>query len=157
MLRFLTELAPMGETDLPGMVEQYVRARRRPGVLLLVSDLLSGEPSELAARLRDLRARGWQTIVAHVVDPLELSPETFTAGSNGGAQPADLIDLESGEKLKITPTVEVVRRYQTAVQDWIRQIETVCEAERADYLRLQTDWPFQSVVINLLHRRGVVA
>lgn len=157
MLRFLTELAPMGETDLPGMVEQYVRARKRPGVMLLVSDLLSGEPAELGARLRDLRARGWQTIVAHIVDPLELSPETFTAGSNGAAQPADLIDLESGEKLKITPTAEVVRRYQAAVEEWIRQIEAVCDAERADYLRLQTDWPFRSVVINLLHRRGVVA
>src|SRR5262249_40283754 len=44
MLRYLSDLSTMGQTDLPTVVEHYVRARRRPGILLLVSDLLSGEP-----------------------------------------------------------------------------------------------------------------
>lgn len=158
MLRYLTELTPMGETDLPSAVEQYVRARRRPGVLLLVSDLLSGEPEQLAERLRDLRARGWQAIVAHIVDEAELSPAGITAGELGGrARPTELIDLESGERLRVTPDEDVVARYEAAVEEWLRQVEAACIAENADYLQLHTNWPFQSVILQLLHRRGLVA
>lgn len=156
MLRYLTDLRPMGETDLPASVERYVSARRRPGMLLLVSDLLSGEPEDLRLRLRDLRSRGWQTVVAHVVDPAELEPAVAVV-VGGRPQPADLIDLETGDKLRITPTNEVVDRYRSAVGDWLRRIEEVCAGERADYLRLSTDWPFQSVVVSLLHRQGIVA
>ena len=156
MLQFLSALPTMGETDLPSVVEQYVHARRRPGMMLLVSDLLSGEPEQLRQRLRDLRARGWQTIVAHIVDPAELTPETSLNGGGTG-QPAEFIDLETAEKLRITPTIDVVDRYRTAVQSWLEEIEAACKAEQADYIRLQTDWPFQSVVLNMLHRRGIVA
>jgi uncharacterized protein (DUF58 family) len=158
MLRYLTELTPMGETDLPSAVEQYVRARRRPGLMLLISDLLSGEPEQLAERLRDLRARGWQTIVAHVVDESELSPTGFAAGDFvGSARPAELIDLESGERLRVTLDEDVVARYEAAVSGWLRQVEGACIAEKADYVQLHTSWPFQSVILQLLHRRGLIA
>lgn len=158
MLRYLTELAPMGETDLPSAVEQYVRARRRPGLMLLISDLLSGEPEQLAERLRDLRARGWQTIVAHIVDEAELTPSRVTAGDFAGStRPAELIDLESGQRLRIIPNEDVLARYEAAVSDWLLRIEAACIAEKADYVRLHTDWPFQSVILQLLYRRGLIA
>jgi hypothetical protein len=156
MLHYLAGLEPMGDTDLPSVIERYVRARRRPGMMLLVSDLLSGDPEDLAARLRDLRARGWQTIVAHIVDAAELSPDAVFAGSNRGS-PTELVDLESGERLRITPTNDVIARYEGAVAAWMEQIETVCAAEAAEYLRLDTAWPFQTVVLRLLYNRGLVA
>ncbi|MCC6793280.1 MAG: DUF58 domain-containing protein [Thermomicrobiales bacterium] len=158
MLRFLSELVPMGETDLPGALEQYVRARRRPGLLLLVSDLLSGEPEQLAERLRDLRSRGWQTIVAHIVDEGELSAGGVISGeTDGPARPSELIDLETGDRIRVTPSDEVVARYEAAVNEWLAQVEEACIAEKADYLQLHTAWPFQSVILQLLHRRGLVA
>jgi hypothetical protein len=158
MLRYLSDLQPMGETDLALAVEQYVRARRRPGLLLLISDLLSGEPAQLEERLRDLRGRGWQTIVAHVLDAAELAPAPMTAVTLGGRpQPAELIDLESGERLRVVPSDDVIARYEAAVTDWLEQIEAACAAQRADYLRLDTAWPFHTVVLRLLHARGLVA
>jgi uncharacterized protein (DUF58 family) len=158
MLRYLSDLQPMGETDLALAVEQYVRARRRPGLLLLISDLLSGEPAQLEERLRDLRGRGWQTIVAHVLDAAELAPAPRTAVTLGGRpQPAELIDLESGERLRVVPSDDVIARYETAVTDWLEQIEAACAAQRADYLRLDTAWPFHTVILRLLHARGLVA
>lgn len=157
MLQFLSEMRPMGHTDLPRVVEHYVRARRRPGLLLVISDLLSGEPEQLGERLRDLRSRGWQTIVAHVLDAAELSPAPMTAAALGGRpQPAELIDLESGERLRVVPSDDVVARYESAVAAWLDQIEAVCLAEQADYLRLDTAWPFHTVVLRLLHARGLV-
>lgn len=157
MLKYLTDLQPMGVTDLPAAIEMYVQARRRPGILLLISDLLSGEPEQLAVRLRDLRARRWQTIVVHVVDPAELSPGARGGDGDGWVEPAELTDLETGEKLKISQDREVMDRYQTAVGAWLERIEAACAAERADYLRLETGWPLQSLVLNLLYRQGLLA
>jgi uncharacterized protein (DUF58 family) len=158
MLRYLTDLTPMGETDLPSSIEHYVHARRRPGLLLLVSDLLSGEPEQLTERLRGLRSRGWQTIVAHIVDGAELSPAGLTSiGDGDHRKPAELIDLESGERMRIFPTDEVIARYEEAVAGWMAEIEQACAAEKADYLRLDTAWPLQTVVLRLLYGRGLVA
>jgi uncharacterized protein (DUF58 family) len=158
MLGYLSNLTPLGATDLPSAMGHYLRARRRPGLLLLVSDLLSGEPNELGARLRDFRAHGWQMIVAHIVDDGELSAEGVIGGQTGpGVGPTELIDVESGERLRITPDDDVAERYRTAVDHWLGQIEETCSMEKADYLRLNTHWPFQSLVLQLLHRRGLVA
>jgi hypothetical protein len=157
MLRYLTGLTSMGQTDLSLSLEHYVRARKRPGLMLLISDLLSGEPEQLGDQLRNLRSRGWQTIVAHVLDAAELSPAPMTAGLDGGsAQPAELVDLETGEHLRVVPGGDVIARYEDAVQDWLQQIEAVCAGQRADYVRLDTAWPFHTVVLRLLHARGVV-
>ena len=157
MLRYLTDLSTMGQTDLPRSVEQYVRARRRPGLMILVSDLLSGEPEQLRDRLRDLRSRGWQTIVAHVLDNAELSPAPMTAGADGGPrQPAELVDLESGERLRVVPSDDVIARYEAAVSAWLVDLEAACISQKADYLRLDTAWPFHTVVLRLLYARGLV-
>lgn len=158
MLSYLSSLTTLGETDLIASLDRYARGRRRPGILLLVSDLLSGEPEALGQQLRALRARGWQTLVIHVVDDSELSPQAITGGRDDSrGQPADLLEVESGERLRVTPSAAVIARYTEAVESWLTEIETRCAAERVDYLRLHTSWPFQTEVLRRLHERGLVA
>jgi uncharacterized protein (DUF58 family) len=152
MLNFLTRMIPLGQTDLVQSIDRYLHSRKRPGILILISDLLSGEPEQLREQLRSLRAKSWQTIVLHIVDPVELAPDL--AASN---QPTELLEVESGDRLRLTPTPQVIGRYQTAIGTWLEQIESACLEEKADYLRLQTDWPFETVVLRLLHKQGVVA
>ncbi|MDP9353747.1 MAG: DUF58 domain-containing protein [Chloroflexota bacterium] len=157
MLRYLENLTPLGPTNLPTALATYLSARRRPGILLIVSDLLSGEPNAISNSLRDLRQRGWQTIVVHVLDEAELAPELLNDGPKGRPQPAELVEVETGERLRLTPTDFVLDRYRTAVAQWLDDIERVCAAEQVDYLRLMTDWPFETLVLRLLHERGLVA
>ncbi|MGH2558577.1 MAG: DUF58 domain-containing protein [Thermomicrobiales bacterium] len=158
MLTYLTRLEPLGETDLPSALERYVRARRRPGIILLISDLLSGDPGQIEDGLRLLRSRGWQTVVLHVVDEAELSPASVVAGGLGGqAQQTELIEVEIGDRLRLTPTTRVLERYEEAIGAWLAEIEHACNAEHVDYLRLQTNWPVESIVLRLLHGRGLVA
>ncbi len=158
MLTYLSTLTPLGETDLATSLDRYVRARRRPGILVLLSDLLSGEPADLKAGLREFRARGWQTIVVHVVDEAELAPASMMPTAGGGNPAlAELIDVESAQRLRVTPTPHVLERYTAALTAWLADIEAVCAEEEADYLRLQTDWPFETIVLRLLHARGVLA
>jgi uncharacterized protein (DUF58 family) len=158
MLQYLSRLTPLGATDLPAAMDRYVRARRRPGLLVLVSDLLSGEPEQLKEQLRTLRARGWQTVVVHVVDATELAPAALTAAGPGGRpQPAELVEVELGQRLRLTPTAQILARYEAAIRDWLGAIEAVCLEEQADYVRLQTDWPFETIVLRILHAKGVLA
>ncbi|MFL5758612.1 MAG: DUF58 domain-containing protein [Thermomicrobiales bacterium] len=157
MLHYLTNLQPLGATDLVSTLDHYVRARRRPGILVLVSDLLSGEPAELKEALRVLRGRGWQAIIAHVVDSAELAPREIIAEEpSGRSRPAELVEIELGDRLRLTPTQQVLARYESAVKDWLSQIERVCEEEDADYLRLETSWPFETIVLRMLYRQGVL-
>ncbi|MGH2534164.1 MAG: DUF58 domain-containing protein [Thermomicrobiales bacterium] len=157
MLTYLTRLEPLGETDLPAALERYVRARRRPGILLLISDLLSGDPGQIEDSLLLLRGRGWQTVVLHVVDEAELSPASVVASSLGGRpQQTELIEVELGDRLRLTPTTRVLERYEEAVGAWLTEIEHACNAEHVDYLRLQTNWPIESIVLRLLHGKGLI-
>jgi uncharacterized protein (DUF58 family) len=157
MLHYLTNLRPAGSTDLISTVDRYVRARRRPGILVLVSDLLSGEPAELKEVLRTIRGRGWQAVIAHIVDSAELSPRMIIAEEPGGRpRPAELVEIELGERLRLTPTHQVIARYESAIKDWLGEIEQVCKEEDADYLRLETSWPFETIVLSLLYQQGVL-
>ena len=154
MLGFLTDCPTLGETAIADILATYLYAHRNPGLLLLVSDLLSGEPPELAAAFRDLRARGWQVAVLHVVDDAELDPgPLFDDGASG---PVDLLEVELGERLVVTPTTAVLERYRDAVTRWMVAIEIACEAERVDYVRLSTTMPVDQVVLTLLHERGLI-
>ena len=157
MLRFLEGLAPLGRTDLPTSLDRYVRARRRPGLLILVSDLLSGEPAHLRDGLRTLRARGWQTVIVHVLDEAELAPAVLSGEGGERPEPAELLEVETGERLRLTPTRDVLLRYQTAIDAWLDEVETACVEEQGTYVRLLTSWPFEGIVLQLLHRQGVVA
>ena len=113
-----------------------------------------GEPEDLASSFRDFRARGWQIAVLHVVDDAELDPgPRFDDGRTG---PVDLLDVELGERLVITPTGAVLDRYRDAVKAWLAAVEAACEAERIDYVRLSTLMPVDQVVLTLLHERGLV-
>ena len=163
MLRYLEALTPLGGTALTATVDRYARARRRPGYLLLVSDLLSGEPADLRDLLRMLRSRGWQAVVVHVLDEAEVAPAPtgryLTADRPGGVgrPPVALLDAETGDRLRLTPSDDVLARYGAAVAAWLTDVETACTDEAAGYVRLLTSWDFEDVVLELLHRRGVVA
>ena len=160
-LRYLERLQPLGGTALATAVANYAFSRSRPGLLLLISDLLSGEPDDLQAALHDLRGRGWQTAVLHVVDDEELAPatDTWLDGEAGEFRSGtvELVDRESGETLRLAPDDEVVSRYRSAVDDWMVALEAACTAEQSIYARLSTSWGIDDLTVGLLHERGVVA
>jgi hypothetical protein len=68
-----------------------------------------------------------------------------------------LLEVESGQRLRLTPTAHILERYSAALTGWLEDVETACKDEQAEYIRIQTDWPFETIVLQLLHRRGVLA
>jgi uncharacterized protein (DUF58 family) len=161
-LRYLQWLRPLGGTALAAAIASYAHGRSRAGLLLLVSDLLSGEPEELQVVLHDLRARGWQTAVLHIVDDAEVAPDAANAwlrGAQDGAASSsiELIDCESSAALRITPDDDLVNRYAAAVGAWLAALEAACAYEQTSYARVPTSWDIDDLTLALLHERGVVA
>jgi uncharacterized protein (DUF58 family) len=161
-LRYLQWLRPMGGTALAPAIATYVHGRSRPGLFLLVSDLLSGEPEQLQAVLHDLRGRGWQTAVLHIVDDAEIAADAasawLAANADGNVSSSiELIDRETGATLRMAPDDDVVSRYAAAVTAWLDALEAVCAAEETAYARVSTAWGIDDLTLALLHKRGVVA
>ncbi len=160
MLRTLERMAPMGGTALVDAVDRYLHARRRPGVLLLITDLLAGEPDDLRASLRDARARGWQVALLHLLDEAEVAPSLAGAYLGDGADrpeaPVELIEAETGQRLLLSPNDPLLERYGQAVEAWLAEAEAVCADEGAVYVRLLTSWPLDDVVLRTLREQGVV-
>ena len=161
-MRRLQRLQSMGGTALAPAIASYARARTRPGLMLIISDLLSGEPPDLQEALHDLRARGWQTAMVHIVDEAEIDPAATRAwlrdGEAGpGAASLELVDRESRQTLRLTLDDDVVTRYGAAVASWLQALEAACAVEAASYARVSTTWALDDVTLALLHERGVVA
>lgn len=161
-LRYLQQLQPLGGTALGPALAAYASARKRPGLMLIISDLLSEEPAGLAATLHDLRARGWQTAVLHLIDDAETGADNAAAwlrreSLDSGSSSLELIDRETGDSLRLTPDDDVLARYAQAVETWLAGMEAVCAGEAATYARLSTSWGLDDLTLRLLHERGVVA
>ena len=162
MLRHLQALQPMGETAIASVIGAYAHGRSRPGLLFVVSDFLSGEPDELQAVLHDLRGRGWQTAVLHIVDDAEVSTDASAAWLLGaddgtGTSSIELIDRESGATLQFAPDDDLVARYVANVTAWLDGLESACAAEQTAYARFSTAWGINDLTLALLHERGMVA
>ena len=90
-----------------------------PASLIVISDLLSGEPDEMRVALKLLRSRGWQVTIVQIVDPAEADPAgAFPSGPEGTALTVELIDLESAARLQVTPNQAALAQYDQAYRAW---------------------------------------
>ncbi len=127
---------------------------------------ISSPASRTSSRelLRWLRGAAGRSTVVHVVDEAEVAPAAASSylaadGPAGVARPpVELLEIESGERLRLTPSDEVLRRYGDGVDELAgRRREQRCETRGPTYVRLLTDWPFETVVLRTAARAGVVA
>lgn len=148
LLDFLGELQPGAQTDIDAILQQYsLRTRRRGDLLVLVSDLLP--PGGYQTGLRALLERGWQIVLIHLLDPRELDP-TLRGD-------LELVDQETDDRLPLTPAPDVVERYKGLVAAWCEEAETFCKRRGIDYLRVQTTWPFETLVLGYMEQRGLIS
>jgi uncharacterized protein (DUF58 family) len=119
-------------TDLVAALAQAAHLTRRPGFIVLVSDLLV-DPEPVLEQLRTLRARGHEVLVLQVLDPLE---RDFPDGTE-----ALFTDPESGAAVPATPS-EIRAEYQETVQHALATWRDGVLQLGARYALAMTDDPF---------------
>jgi uncharacterized protein (DUF58 family) len=142
---FLTRLRARGQTDLGLAVGRYVQGRRRPGLAVLISDLLS--PSAESGIKRLIAAR-YDVIVLHVLAPQEQTPPP--------GEGLRLIDRESGKAVEVFVDQRTIDMYQERFHDWCAGIQNACARHGVRYRRIDTATPLEQTVFGLLQRGGIL-
>ncbi len=115
----------------------------RRSVVVLISDLYD-TPERLLGAINQLRCRGNDLIVFHLLDPLELDLELGDVSS--------VEDLETGARLPIE-TAQYRDSYRQLVGDHRATLERVFGANRIDYVFADTSQPLDDLLFRYLSDR----
>jgi uncharacterized protein (DUF58 family) len=143
---WLEELEAEGITDLNASLHSYAISGGRAGLVILVSDLLS--PLGYVEGLTALAARGHEVIVIHVLSPDEVEPPL------GGD--LRLLDVETGDPQEVTIDGGMRALYRRRLAAWRDELQTTCRARDVHYVPIETDTPFDRVVLYELRKAGMV-
>jgi uncharacterized protein (DUF58 family) len=143
---WLENLEAEGTTDLNGSLRAYAISGGRPGLTVLISDLFS--PGGYVEGLTALAARGHEVAVIHVLSPDEVEPPL------GGD--LRLLDIETDNPQEVTIDGGMRSLYQRRLAAWRDEIRAACRGRDAHYVPVETDTPFDRVVLYDLRRSGIV-
>lgn len=142
---FLADAKPGGQTDLGTALGRYVEMQPRPGLAILISDLLSpsAEPG-----IKRLLAHHYEVVVLHLVAPQE---ETPPAGEG-----LRLIDRETGHAVEVYLDQRAIDLYQQRFAEWCTALQHFCSRHDVLYQRLDSSMPLAQVLFGLFQSRGIL-
>ncbi|QEG43600.1 DUF58 domain-containing protein [Roseimaritima ulvae] len=142
-LRMLSTTPQQPVTALAKSLEQAAALARHRGIVVVMSDLVDEVP-EVERGLQQLRHRGHEVVLFHILDPFEryLSHEGRVR----------VLDMEgSGD---VTTDVESIRGdYLQRVNRWCDQLEDACRHQGVDRLEWTTDKPPSEALVDYLVKR----
>lgn len=142
---WLQQVEASGTTELPTALKYLRRTAPAPGLVFVISDLLS---PEWDGALKHLAAGKSDSCVLQVLAPEELSPSL-----QGDLR---LLDAESGEACEITMGASVLRRYHDEKARFLAQVQATCHRYGFSYLLSSAADSPEEVVLRSLRRLGVV-
>jgi uncharacterized protein (DUF58 family) len=146
LLKFLEAQQAAGITDLEAATRRYLIKPRRPGLVILISDLLS--PNGYQATVTLLQRRGHEVAIVHVMSPDEIDPPL--------AGDLKLIDVETGSAQEVSVDGGLRDAYRERVTAWRSEAQAFCRARGVRYLAVQTDRSWDEVVLYDMRKAGVV-
>jgi uncharacterized protein (DUF58 family) len=146
LLKFLEAQQAAGVTDLDATIRRYLLKPRRPGLVTLISDLLS--PHGYQSALKLLQQRGHEVAIVHVMSPDEVDPPL--------AGDLKLIDIETGIAQEVSLDSGLRTAYRERVQAWRAKAQTFCHARGVRYLAVETNRAWDEVVLYDMRKAGMV-
>jgi uncharacterized protein (DUF58 family) len=141
---YIAGLRPSGKTEFNRTLRDYSLRTKRPGLAILISDLL--DPNGYEEGLRALIYRRFDIMLIQVLDEEELLPRL--------KGPYRLVDGETDEETELNVEPETVVEYKNRLGAYFQEIEDFCLSHDVEYLRTSNRIPFEDVVFSYL-RRGV--
>jgi uncharacterized protein (DUF58 family) len=143
----LSAVAPAGLVDLDrGLAACAPVDVSAAALAVVVSDLLT--PDGAVAGLEALRARVADVAVVHVLSAQELAPEV--------SGEVELVDAETGATLELGVSLDTLAAYRVRLATWLEARADECRRRGMRYLRVQTDRPLATVVLDDLRRGGLL-
>ncbi len=143
ILNALEGAHPRGATSAATVLQDLAASLKRRGLIILISDLLE-EPQAVMTGLRQLRSRGNEVIVFHLLDRDELQ---FPF-----EEPSVFEDME--EELKLFADPEAIRpAYIDALGRLIDEYRRTCASHRIDYSLFDTAVGLDRTLVRYLNWR----
>ena len=143
ILNVLEKTHPRGTTAVASVLQNLAVSLKRRGLIILISDLLEA-PQAVTTGLRQLRSRGSEIIVFHLLDRAELQ---FPF-----KEPSVFQDME--EELKLTANPEAIRpAYIDALGRLIDEYRQTCASHRIDYSLFDTSVGLDRTLVRYLNWR----
>lgn len=132
-----------GRTQLRPSLHKLSETLRRRSMVVLISDFYE-DADDIVAALAEIRGRGNDVLVLHIMDPRELD-FPFT-------DPSNFIDLETGERMPLIP--EYLRKaYKTVVAQHIAQLTKRMGEQHVEYGLFDTSKPLDKALFKYLGAR----
>jgi len=147
LFAYLSTVQPAGETNFEASLRTYAAQNRRPGMAILISDLLSHSSFELG--IKQLLERHFEVVLLHVLAPAEVRPAI------GGD--LKLIDRETGRFVDVTLNQRALNLYQERYARWTGGIEHFCARHGVMYERIESTEPLDTLLFSRLRKRGLIA
>jgi uncharacterized protein (DUF58 family) len=143
ILKELEDEKPGGETSAGSILQELAGSLKRKGLLLLVSDLLD-KPEDVIRGLKQLRSKGNDLLVFHVLDRDELE---FPF-----KEPTLFLDMEEEIKL-LTDPYAIRSAYLKAIHTLIENYRESCTQNLMDYSLLDTSIGLDRALVRYLKWR----
>jgi uncharacterized protein (DUF58 family) len=145
ILDYLLPIEPEGSTDLNTCLIEYASTCRRPGIAIVVSDLLDAKGYE-----DGLKALTYRNFDVNVVQVLE--PEELTWNQTGTFI---LQDIETGELKRTSVDVALAEQFRQRVQDFLSGIRDFCGTYGMHYYLFNTQVPFEEFLVDYVAKGTV--
>jgi uncharacterized protein (DUF58 family) len=141
---FLTALEPGGRTDLFELARQFITRYQKPGLLILLSDLLPPGPSgaDILRPLQYLADFGNELLLLQLWTPFDREPTVEGDLS--------LLEPESGGALELSFDADALLRYTQAFDAHASAIETLALRNGGRYAGLSTGTPIEEAIFSTL-------
>lgn len=146
VFRLLRDLPVAPATDLGAAFTTFLADRPVPGMLLVLSDLLS--PAEYRVGLQRCVQAGFEVGLVHILSQAELDPDL--------RGDVELIDSETGEGLKISVTLEALNRYRRDLEHWQQDTADFCRSIGVHYIQVPAERSLDAILLGDLRRHGVL-
>ena len=134
------------ELDLYSASLEFNAIRKRPGLLILITDLYF--PKGYQDGIKRFQEHGHEVILFHTLSPKELSPEL-----TGELQ---LVDSETGEPQEVNIDPSILKIYSNRLSAWQHEIRTFCNHRQIRLFPTDTSMPWDHFLLYEMRKMGLV-
>jgi uncharacterized protein (DUF58 family) len=146
VLEVLDQGKPRGQLNLYDASRQFNGFKKRPGLVILISDLLL--PNGYEEGLKKLQGYGHEIILLQTLCQEELQPSL-----NGELR---LVDSETGESQEVNIDRAMQRIYIQRLKTWQAEIRHFCNRRQIRYFNVDTSLAWDQFLLHEMRRAGVV-
>jgi uncharacterized protein (DUF58 family) len=145
LIRFLKGMPVEDETDISTSLTEYAETCKRPGVAIILSDLL--DPKGIKPGLESLLIRKFDIILFHILEHEELSPSVKGYFI--------LEEVETHETRKMNLDSSLIRLYHDRLEMYLKDIREFCYNRGINYYLCDTSVPVEDFLIQYLSQGTV--